>query len=75
MKITITGASGFVGQNLQEYLKAAWFECVRYIPNQRFYIETDAIILAGKAHDLKGFESIRLLQSNFELTNSYLMLS
>jgi hypothetical protein len=39
---------------------------MRYIPNQRFYIETDAIIhLAGKAHDLKGFESIRLLRIQF----------
>jgi nucleoside-diphosphate-sugar epimerase len=47
MKITITGASGFVCQNLQEYLKGAHdlnAISVRYIPNQRFYIETDAII-------------------------------
>jgi nucleoside-diphosphate-sugar epimerase len=68
MKITITGAtSGFVGQNLQEYLKAHDLNAisVRYIPNQRFYIETDAIILLGKAHDLKGFESIRLLRIQF----------
>jgi hypothetical protein len=46
MKITITGASGFV-ENLQEYLKGAHdlnAISVRYIPNQRFYIETDAII-------------------------------
>jgi nucleoside-diphosphate-sugar epimerase len=42
---------------------------VRYIPNQRFYIETDAIIhLAGKAHDLKGFNPSDYYRINFELT-------
>jgi nucleoside-diphosphate-sugar epimerase len=73
MKITITGASGFVGQNLQEYLKGAHdlnAISVRYIPNQRFYIETDAIIhLAGKAHDLKKVSNPSdYYESNFELT-------
>jgi len=57
MKITITGASGFVGTNLQDYLKASHEiepMSVRYEPNQQFEIKGDAIIhLAGKAHNLK----------------------
>lgn len=73
MKIAITGASGFVGTNLQDYLKtknemAAM--SVRYIPSQQFDFETDAIIhLAGKAHDLKKVSnSVDYYEANFELT-------
>jgi nucleoside-diphosphate-sugar epimerase len=69
----ITGASGFVGINLQEYLKP--FYCikplsVRYIPNQKFHLEGDAIIhLAGKAHDLKKVSNpSEYYEANFELT-------
>jgi nucleoside-diphosphate-sugar epimerase len=73
MKITITGASGFVGQNLQEYLEDSYdlnAMSVRYIPNQRFDIEADAIIhLAGKAHDLKMVSNPKdYHEANFELT-------
>ena len=73
MKITITGASGFVGHNLEEYLK----DChdltnmsVRYIRNQQFDIKSDAIIhLAGKAHDLKKVSHPQdYYEANFELT-------
>jgi nucleoside-diphosphate-sugar epimerase len=73
MKITITGASGFVGQNLQEYLKDTHDlngMSARYVPNQRFDIKADAIIhLAGKAHDLKKVSNPSdYYEANFELT-------
>lgn len=73
MKVAITGASGFVGLNLQDYLKTSYSiesMCVRYIPNQQFDIKTDALIhLAGKAHDLKNVSNPQeYYDSNFELT-------
>ena len=73
MKITITGASGFVGYNLQEYLKDAHnvhAMRVRYMANQQFDLACDAIIhLAGKAHDLKKMSNpTDYYESNFELT-------
>jgi nucleoside-diphosphate-sugar epimerase len=73
MKITITGASGFVGQNLQSYLKGSHDldgMSARYVPNQRFDIQGDAIIhLAGKAHDLKKVSNpTDYYEANFELT-------
>jgi nucleoside-diphosphate-sugar epimerase len=73
LKITITGATGFVGMNLQEYLKTSHeIEpiSVRYISNQQFEIKEDAIIhLAGKAHDLKKVSNPQdYYDANFELT-------
>ncbi|WP_269237490.1 NAD-dependent epimerase/dehydratase family protein [Flavobacterium flavigenum] len=74
MNIVITGATGFVGRNLQDYLRAT---CdikpmsIRYIPNQEFNImNTGAIIhLAGKAHDLKKVGNPKdYYDSIFELT-------
>lgn len=57
MKILITGATGFVGTNLQDYLKSSHdveSMSVRFVPNQQCEVKTDALIhLAGKAHDLK----------------------
>ncbi|TYR36891.1 NAD-dependent epimerase/dehydratase family protein [Sphingobacterium phlebotomi] len=57
MKITITGASGFVGQNLEQYLKERRYDInklsLRNI-NWHNHIEQGAIAivhLAGKAHD------------------------
>jgi nucleoside-diphosphate-sugar epimerase len=73
MKIVITGATGFVGANLQEYLKSS-FEVeplsVRYSPNQQFDLKGVAIIhLAGKAHDLKKVSNPHdYYEANFELT-------
>lgn len=73
MKITITGATGFVGTNLHEYLKASnTIETLslRYLSNQKIEINTDALIhLAGKAHDLKKVSNPEdYYNSNFELT-------
>lgn len=73
MKITITGCTGFVGSNLQHYLKD---NCeieslsIRYIPNQIFNLKGDAVIhLAGKAHDLKKVSNPSdYYEANFELT-------
>ncbi len=73
MKIAITGASGFVGSNLQNYLKTSHevsSMSVRYKANQEFKIKDDAIIhLAGKAHDLKKVSNPKeYYEANFELT-------
>lgn len=73
MRITITGSSGFVGVNLNKYLKDSYQiseRSVRYIPNQKIEINTDAIIhLAGKAHDLKKVSKPQdYYDANFELT-------
>lgn len=73
MKIAITGASGFVGSNLKNYLKKNHeIDClsVRFIPNQQFVVKTNAIVhLAGKAHDLKKVSNpSHYYESNFELT-------
>ncbi|NDP26332.1 MAG: NAD-dependent epimerase/dehydratase family protein [Flavobacterium sp.] len=71
--IAITGASGFVGINLQSYLKDFYQMkslSVRYIPNQVFSIQENAVIhLAGKAHDLKKVSNpAEYYEANFELT-------
>ena len=73
MKITITGATGFVGMNLQSCLITSHDlipMSVRYKPYQQFEIKDDVIIhLAGKAHDLKKVaSSIDYYEANFELT-------
>lgn len=72
-KVLITGATGFVGQNLYEYLKDSYdlnSMSMRYIPNQRFEINVDSVIhLAGKAHDLKKVSNpTDYYEANFELT-------
>lgn len=73
MKITITGASGFVGANLQAYLQDSNELkplSVRYIPNQKLEFNAEAVIhLAGKAHDLKKVsQPADYYEANFELT-------
>lgn len=73
MKITITGATGFVGTNLQKYLKTSHeleSISVRYASNQFFDIKTEAIVhLAGKAHDLKKVSlPSEYYEANYELT-------
>ncbi|CAH0334866.1 N-acetyl-alpha-D-glucosaminyl-diphospho-ditrans, octacis-undecaprenol 4-epimerase [Flavobacterium sp. CECT 9288] len=73
MKIAITGATGFVGKNLQDYLKTSHeieTMSVRYLSNQQFEIKGDVIIhLAGKAHDLKKVAYPQdYYEANYELT-------
>ncbi len=73
MKIIITGASGFVGQNFQDYFgKTNEIDklSLRYATEQNFEINGDAVIhLAGKAHDLKKVSNAEeYYKSNFELT-------
>jgi nucleoside-diphosphate-sugar epimerase len=73
LKVAITGASGFVGTNLQNYLKTSHevsSMSVRYKANQEFKMKDDAIIhLAGKAHDLKKVSNPKeYYEANFELT-------
>ena len=73
MKIAITGATGFVGANLKEYLKTShevFSMSVRFHPNQELKLEGDALIhLAGKAHDLKKVSQPQeYYEANFELT-------
>ncbi|MCK8141454.1 NAD-dependent epimerase/dehydratase family protein [Flavobacterium sp. I-SCBP12n] len=73
MKITITGATGFVGVNLHKYLESDLEISpisVRYTPNQELSLEGDVVIhLAGKAHDLKKVsDPSAYYEANFELT-------
>ena len=72
-KILITGATGFIGSNLETYLKTSqevFSMSVRYPITQEVKIEGDAIIhLAGKAHDLKKVSQPQeYYEANFELT-------
>ncbi|MEI8128556.1 MAG: NAD-dependent epimerase/dehydratase family protein, partial [bacterium] len=68
-KIFITGASGFVGKNLIEYLKPK-YSFTKYNRKEKIdIIESLVIHLAGKAHDLKNISnSEEYYQANTELT-------
>lgn len=73
MKLTITGSSGFAGQNLIRYFKDSNIQnlSLRYQPEQVIKLEpTDVIIhLSGKAHDLKKVSQPQdYYEANFELT-------
>ena len=72
-KILITGATGFVGKNLQNHLSPSYKInplSARYTPKQQFNLSGDVIIhLAGKAHDLKNVSIPQdYYDANFELT-------
>jgi nucleoside-diphosphate-sugar epimerase len=76
-KILITGASGFVGSNLNKYLyKQNFLNIVRFDRGAFEYNKQDAfenidviIHLAGKAHDLKSVsDPDEYYKANFELT-------
>ncbi|MFV0145130.1 NAD-dependent epimerase/dehydratase family protein [Empedobacter falsenii] len=75
MKITITGASGFVGQNLSTYLKKNHLNIQELSLRDNdwkssFNKNTDVIIhLAGKAHDLENTsEEAEYFKINRDLT-------
>ena len=76
MKIHLTGASGFIGQNLLYYLKDSEFE-IRCLGKDelndsllnQFPILSSIVHLAGKAHDLKKVSiPEEYYQVNYELT-------
>jgi nucleoside-diphosphate-sugar epimerase len=80
MKIAITGATGFVRQNLIAYLQSSHeleSFSVRYQPNQSFTFNGDAVIhLAAKAHDLKKVSQPQdYYDANFELLHYFVYLS
>ncbi len=76
MKVLITGASGFVGQNLHPYLSKYGHQVSSVSRDELYALEAttlshfDVIVhLAGKAHDLKQTsESGVYYEVNFELT-------
>jgi nucleoside-diphosphate-sugar epimerase len=75
MEIIITGASGFVGQNLSNFLSDNHqIEpiSIRYPFNDKLKLTGDAVIhLAGKAHDLKNAPNEKeYFEANFELTRA-----
>jgi nucleoside-diphosphate-sugar epimerase len=69
--ILITGASGFVGKNLINYLKNYQFQINTYNRNLEIDLRNVSTIvhLAGKAHDLKNVSVPQeYYDANFELT-------
>lgn len=74
MNITITGASGFVGQNLSRHLRDARYsvrgQSLRSPRWMNQVLDSEAIIhLAGKAHDTKNTsEESEYFEVNTELT-------
>ena len=74
-KIELTGASGFVGRNLVEFLESDFIVKtlqIRYKDIQQISLDSNIIIhLAGKAHDLKNVAMpIEYYQANTELTKT-----
>lgn len=69
--ILITGATGFVGENLSKYLQSYSFQVITYRRNSALDLTNiNALIhLAGKAHDLKNISVPKeYYDANFELT-------
>jgi nucleoside-diphosphate-sugar epimerase len=69
--IFVTGASGFVGTNLINYLKNVQFHVRAYVRNTRIDLSNSYTVvhLAGKAHDLKKTSNPEeYYQVNTELT-------
>jgi nucleoside-diphosphate-sugar epimerase len=77
--ILITGASGFVGQNLDKYLCSKNLSSISYLNRNSFeskqqgvFDNIDIVIhLAGKAHDVKSVSNPdEYYKANFELTKN-----
>jgi hypothetical protein len=65
-KVLITGASGFVGTIFKLFENSMTnLSAFNYIPNQQFDINGFNCPFSRKTHDLKGFQSIRLLRIQF----------
>ena len=71
MSIFLTGASGFVGSNLVEFLKTN-YTIIKYHRGWQILLNDSIVIhLAGKAHDLKKTSnSEEYYQVNTELTKN-----
>ena len=69
MSIYLTGASGFVGENLISYFKNK-IEIKKHVRDSEFLIKENTVIhLAGKAHDLKNISNKdEYYEVNTELT-------
>ncbi len=80
MKILITGASGFVGKALLNYLsnknlviKTASLRKIKAVNNIDF-TDVDVVIhLAALVHQMQGADSNAYMESNFEITKSLAM--
>lgn len=73
MKVLITGASGFVGQNLKAYLGNEFDLSaikLRFGEKKDINVSAECIIhLSGKAHDLKSESKVSdYFEANYELT-------
>lgn len=73
MKIVLTGATGFVGTNLHNYLEVSnqiEYLKVRFKNNQQFNFNGNVLIhIAAKAHDLKKVSNYQeYYDANYELT-------
>lgn len=71
--ISVTGASGFVGTNLNDYLKDAYEihpMSVRFVVNQKFDVRGGHYSFVGKAHDVKKVSNPLdyIMKLTFELT-------
>lgn len=72
-EVLITGASGFVGQNLLQYLENTRFHTLgislKLVPKPDLVENTAVVHLAGKAHDLKSVsQPDEYYAINFDLT-------
>jgi nucleoside-diphosphate-sugar epimerase len=75
IKIAVSGSSGFIGQNLCNYLKSNFrlHEISRFQLEQsqaNYLVNSDSVVhLAGKAHDLKNVSVTKdYYYANFEIT-------
>jgi hypothetical protein len=76
--VTITGASGFVGRNIQDYLNVSYrikpLMFVTYLTKKLIWKVTPFILLESPWYEKKVSNPSEYYESNFELTNKYLIL-